>query len=261
MVTWFAQLQQELKTENLPAFYSFSFVPQIDSTNRVVKQWGKEGAFEGRVLIACSQTAGRGRLGRSFFSPDSGIYLSVLLRPDLSPKETLRLTTAAAVAVAQALGESAQIKWVNDVFLKGKKVCGVLTESALTGKNLDYAVVGIGLNLWQPTQGFPQDLQQIAGPIFDTKPTEKQVAELVGKILTRFYECYQNIFDPAILEVYQKRNLLQGKTVTAGKVCGRVVGIAPDFSLQLQEKNGKIHTVQAGEATIGSATFKENELC
>ncbi len=261
MVTWFERLQQELKTENLPAFYSFSFVPQVDSTNRVVKQWGKEGVPEGEVLIACSQTAGRGRLGRSFFSPDSGIYLSVLLRPDLSPKETLRLTTAAAVAVAQAIGETAQIKWVNDVFLNGKKVCGILTESALLGATLDYAVVGIGLNLWQPTYGFPQDLQQIAGSIFDTIPTEKKVAELVSKILARFYECYQNLFDHAILEIYQKRNLLQGKPVTVGNVSGRVVGIAPDFSLQLQDKNQQIHTVQAGEATIGSAAFKENERC
>ncbi len=259
MVTWFAQFQKELKTEHLPSFYSFSFVPQIDSTNRVVKEWGKEGIPQGAVLIACSQTAGRGRLGRSFFSPDSGIYLSVLLRPELSPKDTLRLTTAAAVAVAQAIGESAQIKWVNDVFLNGKKVCGILTESALLGENLDYAVVGIGLNLWQPTHGFPQDLQQIAGSIFDTIPTEKQVAELVNKILTQFYECYQNLFAPAILEIYQKRNLLQGKTVTAGNVSGRVVGIAPDFSLQLQEKNGKIHIIQAGEATVGSAAFKEDK--
>ena len=253
------ELQQTL-SRRFPQF-DLTVTEQTDSTNRVVKQWGNEGKPEGAVLIARSQTAGRGRLGRSFFSPQSGIYFSILLRPRLPVQDTLRLTTAAAVAVAQAVGDAAQIKWVNDVYCRGKKVCGILTESALSGDRLDYAVVGIGLNLWTPKEGFPADLQAIAGSIFDTRPTEEQVADLISDILERFYRIYQNLFDPALYETYQNRNLLQGKTVTVGELCGRVVGITPDFALQLQDKNGQTHTVQAGEATIGSAAFEENDLC
>ncbi len=244
-------IKQQLNTD----FFDLTVVDEIDSTNRVVKQWGKEDKPEGAVLIAHSQTAGRGRLGREFYSPNSGIYFSILLRPDLSPKDTLRLTTAAAVAVARAIGESAQIKWVNDVYLNGKKVCGILTESAFAGEGLDYAVVGIGLNLWEPQGGFPNELSEIAGAIFETAPTEEQVAHLVGEILMRFEKAYHNLFDSALFKTYEKRNLLQGKTVTVGTLNGVVVGITPDFALQLEDENGQIHTIQAGEATIGSAAF------
>ena len=244
-------IKQHLNTD----FFNLMVVEEIDSTNRVVKLWGKEGKPQGAVLIAHSQTAGRGRLGRKFYSPKSGIYFSILLRPELSPKDTLRLTTAAAVAVAETLGEQAQIKWVNDIYLYGKKVCGILTESAFSGEKTDYAVVGIGLNLCKPQGGFPSELSEIAGAIFETTPTEEQVAHLVGGILTRFEKAYQNLFDSTLFETYQKRNLLQGKTVTVGRFHGTVVGITPDFALQLEGENGQIHTVQAGEATIGSAAF------
>lgn len=244
-------IKQHLNTD----FFDLTVVEEIDSTNRVVKLWGKEGKPQGAVLIAHSQTAGRGRLGRSFYSPKSGIYFSILLRPELSPKDTLRLTTAAAVAVADSLGEQARIKWVNDVYWHGKKVCGILTESAFSGEKTDYAVVGIGLNLCKPQGGFPSELSEIAGAIFETTPTEEQVAHLVGDILMRFEKAYQNLFDATLFETYEKRNLLQGKTVTVGRLSGVVMGITKDFALLIKEQSGQIHTVQAGEATIGSAAF------
>ncbi len=250
-------IQQTLTT----SFYNLTVVNETTSTNEVVKQWGKEGIPQGAVLIAHRQTAGRGRLGRQFYSPNSGLYFSILLRPDLSPKDTLRLTTAAAVAVAEAIGDAAQIKWVNDVFLNGKKVCGILTESALAGERIDYAVVGIGLNLCEPQEGFPDELQSIAGAIFNTRPTQEQVADLVGEILTRFDRAYQNLFEQTLFETYQKRNLLQGKTVTAGGITGRVIGLTADFALLLQDEKEQIHTITAGEATIGSTVCKERGLC
>ncbi|MBR6548064.1 MAG: biotin--[Clostridia bacterium] len=244
-------IKQHLNTD----FFDLTVVDEIDSTNRVVKQWGKEGKPQGSVLIARSQTAGRGRLGRSFYSPKSGIYFSILLRPHLSLKDTMRLTTAAAVSVADALGEQAKIKWVNDIYLHGKKVCGILTESAFSGEKTDYAVVGIGLNLTAPDEGFPTELNEIAGAIFDNTPTEEQVAHLIVEILSRFEKAYHNLFDATLFETYEKRNLLQGKTVTVGTLSGVVVGINEDFALLIKGEAGQIHTIQAGEATIGSAAF------
>ncbi len=252
------RIQQHLQ---FPDFFDLTVVEEIASTNATVKEWGLAGKKEGAVLLARRQTAGRGRLGRSFFSPETGIYFSLLLRPDCSPADTLRLTTAAAVAVAQSIGENARIKWVNDVFLHGKKVCGILTESALMGDKPDFAVLGIGLNLTAPAGGFPQELQEVAGGIFETLPTEEQIARFISDILTQFYNLYQNLFDPAVFERYQSRHLLQGKTVTAGAITGRVIGLTPDFALLLQNETGQIHTITAGEATIGSTACEEIELC
>ena len=123
----------------------------VTSTNTLLKQIAEHGGAEGMVLIAHQQTQGKGRLGRAFFSPKgTGLYLSVLLRPRFSAEEALSITTAAAVAVAQAIdavtGEYPQIKWVNDVYLRGRKVCGILTEAAVDfeSSGLHYAILEIG---------------------------------------------------------------------------------------------------------------------
>ena len=133
--------------------------PTVTSTNDLLRQQAEAGAPEGTVLIATEQTAGKGRRGHSFFSPpDTGLYLSLLLRPALEAREALSLTTCAAAAVALAIEECAgipaQIKWVNDVFCRGKKVCGILTEASLDLESggLQYAIVGIGVNL-SPRRG------------------------------------------------------------------------------------------------------------
>lgn len=254
-----ARIQQRL---HHPSFFRFTLVQQVDSTNQTVKDWGAQGQGEGAVLIARRQTAGRGRQGRRFYSPDgSGIYFSLLLRPPLPGDKALRITAAAAVAVAQTLGPNAQIKWVNDVFLHGRKVCGILTESGCSGSRLDYAVLGIGLNLTVPSGGFPPELRGIAGGIFEQPPDADTVADLLARFFDRFYELYQDLESPAILRTYEQRNLLQGKTVTAGAVTGRVEGIDEAFRLLVRDEQGQVHPLFAGEATIGSAIYKGEGLC
>ncbi len=121
----------------------------VTSTNTVLKELAEHGGREGMVVIAQRQTMGKGRLGRSFYSPQGGgLYMSVLLRPRFSAEEALSITTAAAVAVARAIddvtGERAMIKWVNDVYFHGRKVCGILTEASVDFENsgLHYAVLG-----------------------------------------------------------------------------------------------------------------------
>ena len=125
------------------------------------------------MLVAESQTAGRGRLGRSFHSPvGTGLYMSILLRPTFSAERALFITTAAAVAVCRAIeqetGLKPQIKWVNDIYLHEKKICGILTESSINfeTKGLKWAVLGIGLNLSEPEGGFPEEIRSVAGALF-----------------------------------------------------------------------------------------------
>ena len=142
---------------------------EVTSTNTLLKEHGKI-KNEWCTFIASSQTGGKGRLGRSFYSPKgSGVYFSVLLKPNLEIEKSILITTAAAVAVTRTLKilgcENAQIKWVNDIFVDNKKVCGILTESVINTetKKLDFAVLGVGINLIKPKEGFPESIKNIAG--------------------------------------------------------------------------------------------------
>ena len=175
----------------------------VDSTNTLVKHLAEQGGREGMVVIAQHQTAGKGRLGRSFYSPKgTGLYLSILLRPKFSAQEALSITTAAAVAVAEAVdqvtgkeGGEAKIKWVNDVYYRYRKVCGILTEASIdfeTG-GLHYAVLGIGVNLTPPPGGFGPDIAPVAGALFPQAPAPGTKTELAAAILSGFFRYYQEL--------------------------------------------------------------------
>ena len=147
-------------------------LPEVDSTNNALKSLAARGAPAGTVLMADCQTGGRGRMGRSFDSAaGKGIYLSLLLRPACPPAGLMTLTAQAAVAVRRAIGEVCgvlpEIKWVNDLFLSGKKICGILTELSLEAETglVSYAVVGVGVNCNRPAEDFPEALREIAGSI------------------------------------------------------------------------------------------------
>ena len=142
----------------------------VSSTNDLLKAMAEDGAAEGTVLLAGEQTRGKGRLGRSFTSAaGKGIYLSALLRPDLPPEALLPLTgfTAEATvrAVRRAAGAEAGIKWVNDLILNGKKLCGILTESVFSEGRLDCVIVGVGLNVNYDRADFPEELRDMAGSL------------------------------------------------------------------------------------------------
>ncbi len=147
------------------------YLAACPSTNDLMKAMAEDGAAEGTVLLAGEQTRGKGRLGRSFTSAaGKGVYLSALLRPDLPPEALLPLTgfTAEAMvrAVRRAAGAEARIKWVNDLLLNGRKLCGILTESAFSaGGRLKYVVVGVGLNVNYDRADFPPELRPLAGSL------------------------------------------------------------------------------------------------
>lgn len=147
-------------------------LPVVDSTNTRLKTLAAAGAPQGTVVVAEAQTEGRGRLGRSFDSAAGcGVYLSVLLRPLCRPQALMSLTAQAAVAtrraIAEVCGVQTQIKWVNDLVLKGRKLCGILTELSLEAESglVSYAVVGVGVNCNRPAEDFPPELREVAGSI------------------------------------------------------------------------------------------------
>ena len=236
-------------------------LPTAPSTNALVREKANQGRPEGCVIIACEQTDGRGRYGRQFFSPvDSGVYLSLLLRPTAySPQQATCLTAAAAAAMCQAIeavtGQQPGIKWVNDIFLHGKKVCGILTEAAVgleTG-TLNYMVLGAGVNLYPPAEGFPEEIQPIAGSVLERSCPEAK-NRLVGEFLNRFWDFYAHPECRTYLEDYRARSLAIGRNVTvlsAGKaVSAYAYGIDDDFRLLVRYENGDTEALSYGEIRI-----------
>lgn len=230
---------------------------EVGSTNACAKEYAEKGAEEGTVIEAKRQTDGRGRLGRSFFSGGGGAYFTVILRPRLSAEASLLITAAAAVAVAEAIekisGKEAKIKWVNDIYIDEKKVCGILAEGKLSAEGrLDYAVLGIGVNLSEPEGGFPRELEGIAGAIFE-KGKEIQAEAVIEAIYDRFFEIYENIEERAFMQEYRRRSFLKGKTVSFKKEktehTALVVGIDDSARLILDE-DGKQFTLEAGEVSV-----------
>ena len=165
----------------------------LPSTNLKLMELGRQGAPHGTVVFALEQTAGRGTNGRSFFSPPGGVYLSVLVR-GVERKKLSSVTPMAAVAVrrtvAELCGVETLIKPVNDLYLDGRKVCGILTQASSSGPKTDFIVIGVGVNLFAPEGGFPKELSGIAGAIsnkFDFGLRERFV-EGLSRHLAEFAE-------------------------------------------------------------------------
>ncbi len=251
--------QSILKYLQNTEFYSVDVRKSVTSTNDIIKQLAVAGETQGKVVIAESQTGGKGRRGRAFFSPQrSGVYMSILLRPMLAAADSLKITTAAAVAVAAAVddvfGVHTKIKWVNDVYLNDKKICGILTEASLSVENggLDYAVLGIGINVTEPEGGFPDEIKDIAGAICSSADSDRR-SQLCAQVLDRFFWHYVNINSRDFLSEYRNRSLLDGKTVTVIKASenypATVVGIDDDFRLIVDTNEGRQY-LSTGEVSI-----------
>ncbi len=229
----------------------------LASTNDTAKQLGLKGAKENTVIIARQQTSGRGRLGRTFFSPDhSGIYMSILLRPKFSPENVTLITPAAAVAVSDAIdeicGADTKIKWVNDIYKNDKKVSGILCESTFTAHGY-FSVLGIGINLYSPQNDFPEDIREIAGAVYDAPCTHEIKEKLIAKIIDNFNFYYKNLLDKEFLSVYRKKSNLIGKEINYQKdgkeICAKVLGIDDNAHL-IVEANGISEHLFMGEVSV-----------
>ncbi len=239
----------------------------VTSTNAVLKERAASGETEGTVLIAAEQTAGRGRFTRRFHSPaGTGIYMSLLLRPRLCANDASLITTAAAVAAAEAAeavsGRKAGIKWVNDVFMDGKKVCGILTEAALDIESgtLEYAVLGIGINVYPPENGFPDDIKDTAGSVLK-KRTAGAKNLLAAEFIKRFYGCYENITERNYINSYRERCIVIDRDITVisgGKeMPAHCLDVDSDCRLTVRFADGEIKKLSSGEISIKMKGVKQ----
>lgn len=239
--------------------YKIYVYETLPSTNQTAMEMAINGAPEWTVVVAKHQSAGRGRLHRTFYSPrDTGLYMSIILRPHIAPGEALKITTAAAVSVAETLEEMfnvrAEIKWVNDILVQGKKVCGILTESRLSGADLEFAVLGVGINLAKPQGGFPEEIQDIAGTVTDEMGDPQAV---IRKFLKVFYPKYQALAaNPCpFLPAYKARLCCLNRPVHILEEDGTwrqgtPVDLGPDFSLSVAMADGSVKSLRAGEISL-----------
>lgn len=238
---------------------NITIFPELDSTNNYLKKFGSQGEKENQLVIAESQTGGRGRMGRSFYSPNgTGVYFSLLLHPEFSAEKTLFLTVMAAVSVAETImkynSNDVKIKWVNDIYIDGKKVCGILTEGAINGnKMLDYAVVGIGINVAAPGNGFPDDIKDIATSLFPGNTEENIKEKIVADVVNKFFIMY-NGEDKDYVKRYKEYSYLTGKEINI--ISGEnirpatVIDITDDCHLLVKNENGEIEEISSGDVSV-----------
>lgn len=230
----------------------------VNSTNVYSKELAQKGAKHNTVVIANRQTCGKGRLGREFFSPSgTGLYMSIILRPDGCSPDPTALTIAAGVAVCRAIEDicnrQPQIKWVNDIFLDGRKICGILAEAGTASGILDYIVVGIGINV--STQNFPPELSNVAGSLGEN--VDRSL--IAGKIIAEFHHLQALCGSKELINEYKSRSLVLGKKIDFTKEGKIYTGIATDINnegnLIVKLENGEIITLKSGEISLNSRNF------
>lgn len=232
---------------------------ELDSTNTYLKKLARAGAPEGRVIIARRQSAGRGRLGRSFYSDAEGLYISVLIRPHMKAESMVFVTAMTAVAMARAIERTvdadAVIKWVNDIFVRGKKVCGILCESAFGADALsEYVVIGAGVNITEPSGGFPADISAVAGALLPHGSGQEFRSSLAAAFLEELFSEYAHIDSRSFLDEYRRRSMVTGKNVSVISPTltrhGKAVAIDDDCRLVVRFDDGTTEHVSTGEISV-----------
>ena len=247
-------------------------LPEVDSTNNEVKRRTMEGAPEGLVVLSEHQTAGKGRRGREFFSPRGlGIYMSMLFYPEgRKVQDVLSITAHAAVAVSRAIEKvchkETQIKWVNDIILNDRKVCGILTEASadIETAGVDVVVVGVGINFHElKEEDVPEEIRGVVGYIMEEDEWgEVTRCELAAAVINELYSYYYDYPERSVMDEYRKRSLVLGKRVcfgTPGEVAGEIgedweEGLAveiDDFGgLIVEMDDGSRRTLRTGEISL-----------
>ncbi len=219
------------------------------------------------VVIACEQTAGRGRLGRNFYSPkDAGVYLSIIYSPEKGVTAPACMTVAAAVAVCRTLKKlynaDAKIKWVNDIFCNGKKVCGILTEGIADFESgvIEAAVIGIGVNLVESAEGFPDDISKVAGAVCDGEARRVSRSKVAASIISETISILDGGEEAfkGIMQEYRERSFLIGRKIEITRVIGdegskfaaTVVGIDDRARLVVRDENGLETALSSGEVSM-----------
>ena len=271
------EIQSSLETRILGS--KVKYFNTIESTNSYAKEMASNGCVEGTVVIADSQTSGRGRLGREWHSPGGkGIWMSVVLRPIIDPEDVQIITLAASVAVAKVLervcGIKVGIKWPNDIVVEGKKLCGILTEMSSEVGSVDFIVLGIGINVNHDQKDFPVELKDLATSVKlhlcrqDMDESMKSNCEIIDRapiireFLMEFERIYLNLNDEKeynsaamdIITQWKKYSATLGKKVKVMmrniEYLGEAVDITSDGRLVVKCDDGEIKEILSGEVSV-----------
>ena len=239
------------------------YVESVESTQKIAHHHASENAPEGTVVIAEEQLSGRGRMARKWHSPKyTGIWMSMILRPNIPLSNAPQLTLLAAVAIVQAIEEMTdlipEIKWPNDILINGRKVTGILTELQAEADRIHSIIIGIGINVNQKKEDFPLELQEIATSLFiEEEGKTLSRAELIRTIFKEFEKLYTLYLDQGFLPI---KLLWEGYASSIGKyikartlnntIEGKALGITNDGVLQLEDGTGRIHHIYSADIEI-----------
>lgn len=233
----------------------------LESTNKTAKELTFKDAAHGTVIISEEQTAGRGRLGRSFYSPkNSGIYMSIILKPSLTIADSVLITTAASVAVCRAIekttGIEAKIKWINDIVLNNKKVCGILTEASTDFESgtIENIILGIGINFNTACEDFPDEIQNTAASLFSKENSKISRNVLCAAIINEVLSMSDNLKGLKFIDEYKKRSIVLDKDIifirNGISTKAHAIDIQDDGSLVVEKEDGEITILNSGEISI-----------
>jgi len=250
-----AELQPYLRTAWLGRAYKY--LPEVDSTNIAAKKWAEQDAPNGAVVVADLQTQGRGRLGRAWSSPSgTGLWLSLVLRPRLEPERApqISLTTAVGTCAAlQELGYQAGIKWPNDIYINGRKICGMLTEMHGSMESVEWVVVGVGINCLN--KELPPEIQDVAISLAIAEPDKPVIRAQVAAVLLNQLEKYYTILYEQgfgeIRKLWLANNITLGKRVKISTLketfYGEALDMQADGSLLVKREDGDNFTLVTGD--------------
>ncbi|RST73644.1 biotin--[acetyl-CoA-carboxylase] ligase [Siminovitchia acidinfaciens] len=238
---------------------SVHYFDSLESTQKAAYQLAYDGAPEGTLVIAEEQTSGRGRLGRAWHSASGkGIWMSIIVRPDLPPQKAPQFTLITAVAVARAIEEvteiTPEIKWPNDLLIKGKKVVGILTELQAEADKISSLIIGIGMNVNHASDDFPVEVKKIASSLFIEKGEKISRAALIQSFLKNFEKYYSIYISDGFLPIrilWESYATSIGKQIKATTVTGEIVGVAVGISnegvLKIEDEKGVIHNIYSAD--------------
>lgn len=241
-----------------------TYKTSVKSTQEIAHSLAREGAVEGSIVIADEQTGGRGRLGRAWQSPSgTGIWMSLILRPEIplqkAPQLTLLIAVAASRAIEKVTGLEAAIKWPNDLLIKGKKVAGILTELQAEADSIHSVIVGIGMNVNQEKKHFSEEISEIATSLAIEGGKNYKRAEIAGAVLQEIENLYRSYLDKgfAVIKLlWEARAYSLGKRITARSVTGSITGYAKGITdegvLLLEDDNGEIHSIYSADIEFPS---------
>ncbi len=254
------KLQEGLNTKNFGR--KIVFLREITSTNDFAKKLANYGADEGTVVLAEKQSAGKGRLGRTWISPHGGLYFSIILKPEIRVSDAVKLVFVASLAVAETLrdlyGLKVETKWPNDVMVDNKKVCGILAEMSSMGEHLKFVVLGIGVNAnFNVRETFPEELQKSVISLHDVlgkKVKREQIFKKLLEKLENLYTCFLQGGFVQILEEWKKLASFLGRQVEvlsdSQKWTGTALNVEEDGSLILKLDDGTVKRFLSGDITL-----------